>query len=246
MNTTTVLSEEEDLRLAEYTLGVLDADERKAVQELLASKLEYTQRVAEWHAYLAPMLEEIADESPPDYVWTRIRDGLGHRLAPQQAVSQASSRAVGTWDNLRLWRFFAAAGLAASLILAVLLVVMLPGQEGEPPAQSMLTAALELENGQVVYTATVDADRRILIVVPAAEVELEGRDAELWLIAGDLPPQSLGVLPADGAVRLVLPEELVALASADSVFAVSLEPLGGSPTGLPTGPVVAQGVLAGI
>lgn len=40
MNTTTVLSEEEDLRLAEYTLGVLDADERKAVQELLASKLE--------------------------------------------------------------------------------------------------------------------------------------------------------------------------------------------------------------
>jgi len=53
-------------------------------------------------------------------------------------------------------------------------------------------------------------------------------------------------LPADGAVRLPIPDNLRALANANSVFAVSLEPQGGSPTGLPTGPVVAQGVLADI
>jgi len=66
------------------------------------------------------------------------------------------------------------------------------------------------------------------------------------LIAGDNPPQSLGLLPANGAIRLTIPDDLQALASANSVFAVSLEPPGGSPTGLPTGPVVAQGVLADI
>jgi anti-sigma-K factor RskA len=83
-------------------------------------------------------------------------------------------------------------------------------------------------------------------VTPAAEIQLEGREAQLWLIAGDLPPQSLGLLPADRAVRLAVPEDLRLLADANSVFAISLEPPGGSPTGLPTGPVVAQGLLADI
>jgi anti-sigma-K factor RskA len=32
----------------------------------------------------------------------------------------------------------------------------------------------------------------------------------------------------------------------DSVLAVTLEPLGGSPTGLPTGPVIANGKLASL
>jgi anti-sigma-K factor RskA len=244
MNTTRLQSEDDDLRLAEYALGVLDADERKAVETQVATRHEYAQRLAEWDTHLSPMLEELADAAPPEYVWARIRDSLGHS-APVELVGRSES-AGGMWDSLALWRWFSVGGLAATVFMAVMLVVTRPGDSDLQPADSMLSAALQLETGQTVYTATLDASRRNLIVTPAAEIQLEGREAQLWLIAGDLPPQSLGLLPADRAVRLAVPEDLRLLADANSVFAISLEPPGGSPTGLPTGPVVAQGLLADI
>lgn len=244
MNTTQSLSEDDDLRLAEYALGVLDADQRQFVETQLASAPEYAQRLTEWHERLAPMLEEITDEAPPAYAWARIRDSLGH-VHPRALVAEPQPTST-IWSSLALWRGFSAAGLAAALIMAVLLVVMLPAEDGMQPAGTMLTAALQLDNGEMVYTATLDASRRSLIVVPVGDIALDGRAAELWLISGDLPPQSLGLLPVDGAVRLAVPVELGKLANASSVFAISLEPPGGSPTGLPTGPVVAQGALADI
>ncbi len=244
MNTTRLHNEDDDLRLAEYALGVLDAGERKAVETQVATTAGYAQRLAEWDTHLSPMLEEIADAAPPEYVWARIRDSLGH-TAPAEPGARSRS-AGGIWDSLALWRWFSVGSLAAVLCMAALLAVMRPVESDLQPGDAMLSAALQLESGQTVYTATLDASRRSLIVVPTAEIQLEGRDAELWLIAGDLPPQSLGLLPADRAVRLAVPEELRSLADASSVFAISLEPPGGSPTGLPTGPVVAQGLLADI
>lgn len=244
MNTILVNSEEDDLRLAEYALGVLDADERKRVEAQVAADAESAQKLAVWHAHLSPMLAEIAEDAPPEYVWARIRDSLGH-TAP--SVTDAKSKLTsGIWDSLLLWRWFSVGGLATTMILAVLLVVMQPVAVDLQPTDGMLSTALQLESGQTVYTATLDASRRNLVVVPAAEIQLEGRQAQLWLIAGDRPPQSLGLLPADKAVRLEVPEGLRLLADANSVFAISLEPPGGSPTGLPTGPVVAQGLLADI
>jgi len=43
-----------------------------------------------------------------------------------------------------------------------------------------------------------------------------------------------------------LPTDLAALAKKDVVLAVSLEPPGGSTTGLPTGPVIATGKLTSL
>lgn len=243
MNTTEMSNEDDDLRLAEYALGVLDADERRSVEARVQAEREYAERLAAWHLRLAPMLEDIPQESPPEYVWARIRDQLGYQAGPVRVSEPEGS---GFWNSLSLWRWFSAGSVAAAVFMAVLLVVMLPREDALKPVESMLAASLQLESGQVVYTATLDVRSRSLVVVPTAEIQLEGRDAELWLIAGDLPPQSLGLLPVDGAANLAVPEELVALASANSVFAISLEPPGGSPTGLPTGPVVAQGVVADI
>ncbi len=45
---------------------------------------------------------------------------------------------------------------------------------------------------------------------------------------------------------LALSPDLLRLASAGAKLAVSLEPEGGSPTGSPTGPVIAVGALARI
>lgn len=243
MNTIQPLSEDDDLRLAEYALGVLDADERQAVETQVASDLRSAQRLNEWHSHFAPLLDEVASETPPAYAWARIRDSLGHALQPVPTADPAPS---SIWRNLTLWRWFSAAGLAAALVMAVLLVAVLPGEDDVPPAGAMLTAALHSDDGMTVFTATLDASHSSLIVVPAGGLALDGQAAELWLIAGDLPPQSLGLLHASVPVRLLLPAELGRLANASSILAITLEPPGGSPSGLPTGPVVAQGALADI
>jgi anti-sigma-K factor RskA len=47
-------------------------------------------------------------------------------------------------------------------------------------------------------------------------------------------------------VKVVVPPELLPHVSADSTLAVSIEPVGGSPTGQPTGPVIANGKLASL
>jgi anti-sigma-K factor RskA len=64
----------------------------------------------------------------------------------------------------------------------------------------------------------------------------------LWAIPTDGKPQSLGVLVADQAIRLNASSFKTGVLDA-SVIAVSVEPLKGSPTGLPTGQVIASGKL---
>jgi anti-sigma-K factor RskA len=61
---------------------------------------------------------------------------------------------------------------------------------------------------------------------------------ELWDIAGG-PPRPLGLLPQNLGRAVALP--VTQLPPPGGVLAVSLEPPGGSPTGLPTGPVLYQG-----
>ena len=57
------------------------------------------------------------------------------------------------------------------------------------------------------------------------------------------PPVSMGSM--DGAEVVVIDAARLLGASGDQIpsLAVSVEPKGGSPTGLPTGPVVASGAL---
>jgi anti-sigma-K factor RskA len=47
-------------------------------------------------------------------------------------------------------------------------------------------------------------------------------------------------------VTIKVPKDLLRAVSNEAVLAVSLEPLGGSPTGQPTGPVIANGKLASL
>ena len=64
---------------------------------------------------------------------------------------------------------------------------------------------------------------------------------ELWMLPDGQPPRSLGVLPAGGIARVPLVGPSDAALADIPALAVSLEPAGGSPTGLPTGPVLYSG-----
>lgn len=68
----------------------------------------------------------------------------------------------------------------------------------------------------------------------------EGRVHELWLIAeGADAPISLGLLDRGGSTRIRVPDE-IAPGVRSGTIALSLEPLGGAPDGVPTGPILAM------
>ena len=108
-----------------------------------------------------------------------------------------------------------------------------------------LVAAIE-GGGTRSFVAALDIKRGTNAVVPASYSAAATRVPELWLIPPDGKPRPVGLLRADQPVTLTLSHELAGFATSNAVLAVSLEPPGGSPTGLPTGPVIGSGKLTNL
>ena len=66
---------------------------------------------------------------------------------------------------------------------------------------------------------------------------------ELWVIPADGKPRSLGTMKSAKQMHMRLADALAVLLQQGATIAISVEPPGGSPTGQPTGPVVASGAL---
>ena len=89
---------------------------------------------------------------------------------------------------------------------------------------------------------SLDVPAGVLRVDPSG-IEADGRTVQLWLLPPDGgDPVSLGLLVPNTDNTLEL--QLGPLAEGElPSLAISLEPEGGSPTGSPTGPVVASGAV---
>jgi anti-sigma-K factor RskA len=113
------------------------------------------------------------------------------------------------------------------------------------PPRAPLVAQLGAEGGKTGFVAAVNSGGGTLTIVPAALLSAEEQKAmELWLIPPGDKPHSLGLIDSSRPVTIKVPLDLLARVNKEAVLAVSLEPPGGSPTGQPTGPVIANGKLA--
>jgi anti-sigma-K factor RskA len=228
----TIIQEESDkLVAAEYVLGVLGAAERRQAQQRLAHDQAFANEVAFWEERLGAFADAIAPVAPPDRAWTRIARAV---RAPDPSAPRES-----LWQSLVFWRSFA----IGSAALAVASIGALTFIEISPAARPPLLATLGAASGQPNFVAAVNAGGTSLLVVPAALLTSDPRAMELWLIPAGDKPHSLGLIQPGRPVRLDVPRDLVARITADTSLAVSMEPPGGSPTGQPTGPVIASGKL---
>jgi len=101
-------------------------------------------------------------------------------------------------------------------------------------ARPMMIADLDVADGRLVLRLKIKPPR-----------DFTGKALEVWLVPPEGTPRSLGLLPSpEGGttVAINLPQDTAA-ALATSELAVSLEPSGGSTTGLPTGPVLFSGAV---
>ena len=116
-----------------------------------------------------------------------------------------------------------------------------PAPEG--PRERLVASLAPQEQSNVHYFVVYDASTRDIGLSHVTGDRASGRDFELWVIEGSNAPQSVGVIPAGSSVHLAVDDELQRKIAAGAALAISLEPAGGSPTGAPTGPVVALGEL---
>ncbi|HEY6702770.1 MAG TPA: anti-sigma factor [Xanthobacteraceae bacterium] len=213
---------------AEYVLGVLGAEERREVERRLMHEPALAAEVAFWEERLGVLADAVAPVAPPQHTWSQIEAAI----ASPQAAQPAS-----LWQNLAFWRGFgiASATLAAASIAALVYIGLIPA------TRAPLMATLAGSSGQPNVVAAVTGND--LLVVPAALLTNDPRAVELWLILPNQRPHSLGLIHPGQAMRLTIPPDLADRLTPDAALAISLEPPGGSPTGQPTGPVIASGRL---
>jgi anti-sigma-K factor RskA len=232
---------EDDLIAAEYALGVLAAAERAAAAQRIAAEPAFARMVAAWEERLAPWAAEIDEVAPAPAVWERIAAALP---PPEPHAAPRPILRPSLWQSLAFWRGLTiASGALAAACLGILIYV--GSYLGSVTAPPPLIAAID-GGGHHHFVATIDTAKGSIAVVPAAFAADATRVPELWLIPADGKPRPLGLLRADSAVTIRIPPALAPHATRNAVLAVSLEPPGGSPTGQPTGPVIATGKLTAL
>jgi anti-sigma-K factor RskA len=222
------------LTAAEYVLGVLGAAERRQAEQRMAHDHEFANEIAFWEQRLGTMADAIAPVAPPDQAWKRIARAVGGRDRGPAGES--------LWQSLAFWRTFA----IGSALLAVASIGALTFIEISPPARAPLLATLGASSGQPDFVAAVNASGTAMLVVPAALLTADQHAMELWLIPAGDRPHSLGLIDPARPVRVNVPADLARRITSDAALAVSIEPPGGSPTGQPTGPVIANGKLTSL
>ncbi|MFD1882740.1 anti-sigma factor [Paracoccus pacificus] len=222
--------EEDEALAAEYALGLLPAEEMLTVRDRLGRDTAFAAKVRLWQERLAAMVDEVPPEPVPKEAWAGIQQALGQRDQPM-GRPRAPARASGGW--FAGWKAWLSGAIA---ICAVAVAIMIY------PFDTAPKYAADLVSETTGLRVEARLDGRAMKVTLTAGGPPEGRDLELWWIAGEgKAPVSLGLVPRDGTASVNLPPELVpGVAPAAAVqLAVSDEPLGGSPTGAPTGEVMA-------
>ena len=237
----------DELLAMDFVLGTLNREERRAADLRQRSDPAFRALLDEWAVRLSPLDAETVQVLPPVSVWQGITDEITPAKTP--ATVSAPSPSASWWNNLAIWRGLAFAGTAAAAIALVQigpvsLPAPVPGVPAVPP--QMLVAALAGADGKPLLSAAYDPLRGAVVLTPATQREDAGKSAELWVIEGENPPRSLGVIDIkDANAHAISSQQLKGLQSG-ATLAISIEPYGGSPTGLPTGPVVATGTLRAV
>lgn len=234
---------ERDQLAAEYALGVLAGDDLARAESLARSDADFRAAVERWSGRLAPLLDEVEGVPPGAELWDRIRT----RLDP---VAANSNNVVALTRSVRLWRGIAAATGALAASLAVVLAVQ-PRATAPPlaprPAQAAPAPPLVAMLGsdeKMKLVASWDPIGRRLVLAVAGDMPADRAHAhELWVIPADGKPRSLGTMAGGRQTHMSLEQALAELMRQGATIAVSVEPPGGSPTGAPTGPVIASGTL---
>lgn len=218
-----------------YVLGQLSVLASKRFQRWLQrdAQLRALVRQSEqrWHR-LAAAVPPMPVSHPS---WQRIEA----RLFPTAGNLVSIKRATSVWKQVTL--------LAASILLlgwaGLMTWTSLSGVASH--TTQFVALVLDDERKATGWQLSLAQEGDLVVEALMAQPALQARVYELWVIpAGMDKPVSLGLLPEVGERQLTLTAQQQAYVASATKFGVSIEPVGGSPTGQPTTAPVYHGELA--
>jgi len=220
---------EDDIALVgEYALHLLDAQSRLAFEKRLLNDATLRRLLRDWDEGLISLADDISPVAPPAHL----------KGAIEARLFGAPAKPGFSWGRL-----FGSRGIALGLVALLAVSTYFGTALLKSPQGPTFVAEIAAEDRALVVEVRFDPGAGEIGINRIAGAAAAGRALELWLIAdGASAPVSLGVLPASGQAVLPVP---VALRNAmiGATLAISDEPPGGSPTGAPTGAVLAVGKI---
>ncbi|QPM90892.1 anti-sigma factor [Pseudooceanicola algae] len=220
----------------EYVLGLLSGTEATLMEEVMARDAELSRRVGALRDHLLPLDQSATPQDLPDGFARDLRARL-----PAQDRPLVSGTAPPPPANLssapRKW------GLGVVAASLVGLAVGFGGAGLRPLPQPTVVAVL-LDDAGVPQAVIDDYGNDTATVRFVADIDVPAdRTLQVWTLPSEqMGPTSLGTLDRIGAARLNFQD--LPFPSAQQLYEVTLEPLGGSPTGRPTGPIIGKGFAA--
>lgn len=217
-----------EMLAAEYVLGSLEGSARKRFERWMVDSAKVREEVWFWEQTLGQLSARVPEVSPPASVWNAIEARLWRHASP---AGKAQSRANHRW----FWPSWSVLATAAALVMAFVLI-----QPSPETSQTELSGAIvQADTSDPLWLVSEAGQSNLLkLRSVAASAADTGKDYELWIVPENGQPLSLGVIPVGGVHEVTLTKQAREALSQSRTLAISLEPLGGSTTGVPSGPIL--------
>lgn len=212
------LETKDDLQAAEYTLGLLSAEERLAFENEMATRPELKAVMWRWQEVLCGLDRTTEPVKPSDQLWRRIDATLN------KTASHRKPQRLLNW-----------AGWAVAAALAGVIIFKPATQPVSHPI-----AVLNPSAGTSQFVVSYSPTNHTITVTGLNVTTGNDHSLQLWLIQGNAAPKSLGLLDKRSNILSIQASQI----NSQALLAVSLEPKGGSLGVLPTGPILYKGIIS--
>lgn len=216
----------------EYVLGLIEAADAAEIEVAMERNAELKTAIAASRERFLPLDTGITPVIATDELWQRIDAALPgqDRAGAMPAISNAN-------DNRKNgWRIAAISAFAAAFVLAIGLSYSLI-RTVEP----LVVAVLINEAGEVQAVVEDFGNEQATIRMLADFIVPSDKTIQVWTLPSrEIGPVSLGLIEGVRSAHLAVPA--LPTPRNDQLYEITLEEAGGSPTGLPTGPILAKGL----
>lgn len=216
----------------EYVLGLIEATDAAELEVVMESDAELRAAIAASRERFLPLDMSVAPATVTEQLWQRIEAALP--LQDHTGVMPLISNAN---DNRRNgWRMAAISAVAAAFLLAIGLAYSLT-RTVEP-----LVVAVLINDAGEVQAVVEDFGNAQATIRILADFSIPGdKTIQVWTLPSkDTGPVSLGLIDGARSAHLAVPE--LPTPRGGQLYEITLEDAGGSPTGRPTGPILAKGL----
>lgn len=234
--------QERDALAGEYVLGLVEGTDRAALEQRIEREPALAASVESWRGHLAAIDATARPIPPSPGLWPRIEAEIAAILPAAERGRLKALKAGNTladwWNNLFIWRGAALAGALAAILLAI----GLNGALDRAKRQPVMVAVLLTEASVAAAVVNTYPDGRVEMV-PLQNITVpEGKALEIWTLWDRaVGPRSVGLI--DRARTTPLRLDQLPLGT-NQLFEITIENATGSPTGRPTGPIVAKGTTS--